>query len=469
MCTPVSPLEAGVFFIRSKMIYYFPRLSYQNRWMDWAASRERVANFSGTGTGKTVMTLDWLNSKNYLRVLIICPKSTMKTVWHTAIEDNYTADTIDICRGTKKKRLKILEEHLTNGFRSVLIINYDLLVCHERELSLLRFDCVVLDESHKITGQSKRSDACKNICRDIPACSLLSGTPDDGKLLQYYNQLNLITRTPGTFQAWRSKNFDAFTIPNTNITTYTPLPGVRDKILQAVARLSFTASADEEAQLPDRSKIALSYQMGEPQRKVYDAISTNGVVTINGKDYICDSNSARATKLLQISSGFIYDEQKNPLDLDPGKMDLLKDVLKNNIKDEQCIIWYRHRHEMHQICDELGMASYTELNQDSRDRYIKDFMAGKNKYFIASARSCAEGIELFSSRYEIWYGAPQGLVAYLQACDRIYRLGQKRNVISISLQAEDSYEEHYHDCLMNGVDEHEAVTEFFKKESRRND
>ena len=456
------------------MKYDFERLPYQKRWLEWSGDMLRVANFSATGAGKTVMTIDWLNKINFRSILIVCPKSAMIPTWYDTLKDNIIHDVIMVCRGNKKKRQKMMEDYLMKGFKGAFIINYDVLDKHEFELSHMMFDCVVFDESHKLANAtSARTKAALKLTHpenwgNARGVCILSGTPSPKDLMGYYTQMCLITGNQSkSFFAWRKESFDEHCVPGTCIKTYTPRRGVKERVLKSVAKLSFTATKDDLKQLPDRIRKVEAIPMNGRQKNAYDALLNDYVVALQDGTVIeCDSNATRATKLLQVSSGFIYDADNNAHMLSENRTALMLDVLSTFDEGEQCIIWYAYKWQREQICKALKCESYSALSDKNKEKYVSDFVNGKNKYFVAHPRSCGESLTLTNCKYEIWYCLNGDLRGWMQAGDRIYRLGQNKNVLSVTLQSEDTYDEDVYNGIIRGFDKDKITMEFFRKKSK---
>jgi superfamily II DNA or RNA helicase len=103
---------------------------------------------NGMGTGKTISVLwaaDYLMKLGKLkRVLIVCPMSTMHSVWQNEINTHFLFKRqCVVLHGTKERRLNLLGDPDAEFF----IINHDGIKTIHKELMERDFDCIVVDEA----------------------------------------------------------------------------------------------------------------------------------------------------------------------------------------------------------------------------------------------------------------------------------------------------------------------------------
>ena len=124
--------------------------AYQEKIFQWVKQRKKIALFMDMGTGKTLVTLNFLMYHRPKKVLIICPKVAMY-VWQSEfkkhVKDNpYTI--VPLNKGTSKDKAdKVIENNKEN---TVLIINYESSWRDHIEKALRDYkaDMIICDESH---------------------------------------------------------------------------------------------------------------------------------------------------------------------------------------------------------------------------------------------------------------------------------------------------------------------------------
>lgn len=129
------------------------------------------------GLGKTLQVLTvaavdfekgWAN-----RVLVVSPAS-LKWNWQDEIEA-HTTFTCHVLDGTPVKRTQQLLDFAREG-TEVLIINYEQVVPHLKDLNKMKFDILIFDEAHYIKShKAKRTKAAHKL--NVPRSFLLTGSP----------------------------------------------------------------------------------------------------------------------------------------------------------------------------------------------------------------------------------------------------------------------------------------------------
>lgn len=181
---------------------YYP---HQIEGVRWLAKRSSFLLADDMGLGKslqalTVAAVDF--EKGWAeRVLIVCP-ATLKGNWENeaAKHTSFKAMVLD---GPPKKRERQFEEFVEEGYH-LLIVNYEQVPGHLRDLNALKFDVIIYDEAHYIKNpKSKRTRASQAL--KAKRHFLLTGSP----MLNHVNDLwSLLHRiAPDEFpNYWRFVN-----------------------------------------------------------------------------------------------------------------------------------------------------------------------------------------------------------------------------------------------------------------------
>lgn len=173
-------------------------LPFQRAGVAYMTKRARVALFDEMGLGKTPQAICTINAdRKAERILVVCPAS-LKLNW---------------LREFKKWTTKFFDFQIVSGtelveFTSdVTIINYDILQAHRAALREMKWDVIVLDESHylrnsrtgrtrEIFGGIKRNKEKEVIDRVEPLSFrkvlMLSGTPVVNKPKELWPMLQVL-------------------------------------------------------------------------------------------------------------------------------------------------------------------------------------------------------------------------------------------------------------------------------------
>lgn len=149
------------------------------------------------GLGKTieaglVIAQKWAEGKR--RVLIICP-SSLRQQWRQELQDKFFLNST-ILEG---KNYKLHEKNNPNDSPfiqpEVLICSYQFASNKEKDVSLISWDLVVIDEAHRLRNVYKPSNKTANILKKALQKSpklLLTATPLQNSLLELYGLVSFI-------------------------------------------------------------------------------------------------------------------------------------------------------------------------------------------------------------------------------------------------------------------------------------
>jgi len=104
---------------------------YQKDIVKWALRRGKAAVFTGTGSGKTIMQLEFariITEKENIKALILCPLAVSKQT---------------IAEGNEKLGIKVNDLRENKELKKINIINYEQI----NNINANEYDCIILDES----------------------------------------------------------------------------------------------------------------------------------------------------------------------------------------------------------------------------------------------------------------------------------------------------------------------------------
>lgn len=149
---------------------------------------------------------------------------------------------------------------------------------------------------------------------------------------------------------------------------------------------------------------------------------------------------------------------------DNPRLCCLRDTIKDNIEDEQCIIFAKYKHEIAAIEEMLIKFGYTyaeftgNLTQKKRQESLKKFRDG-TQFLIANKMCGAYGLNLQFCRNIIFYDNDFDFATRSQAEDRVHRIGQTREVRIYDIVANNTIDE----FISNNLQSKHGIVESFKK------
>jgi SNF2 family DNA or RNA helicase len=424
-----------------------------------------------TGTCKTRIIVDaiynkfhkceYTNRHNY-KILVVCPKN-VKPVWPIELK-KYSLykehDDIIMIEGTKKQREKqfCLD-------RKIYIINYDLLTTDKAMLMDINFKAIVFDEIHYVKNISaSRTKSAIEISKKCNYVYGLTGTSFSNSELNLFSQAKIINKHifgdnyynfSGRY--FRSVNTGIWITPKNNkkklmLKKYILKNELREDLYKKISLYSSSLKKSECLDLPERiyekryvsidNKTLSIYRNVKEELK--EELRREGIVNIN-----INTGSSKITKLSQLCSGFLYNNNNNK----DKKVDIkyrveyvsrfkLLDLINllEEIGDNKSIIFTELIYESYMIenfLNEKGIDfSIIKSNYKLKERtdVIDEFKANKNKKCLISNSSLiAEGLTIIEATYSIVYGHTFRPLSRRQMLARNYRYGQKNNVTVIDM------------------------------------
>lgn len=422
-----------------------------------------VGLFLDMGLGKTVITLDAINTLRYdrwavQRVLIIAPKKVAEGTWTKEAQkwEHLRHLRISAVLGSQQKRLRALATPA-----DIYVINRDnvaWLVDYFK--NAWPFDMVVLDESSSFkNSQSKRFKALKLVRSRINRLVELTGTPASNGLIDLWAQIYLLdggARLGRTLGQYRERFFDPDKRSRTQIFSYTPKDGSMEYIQQAIGDICVSMKAEDYLNLPDRMFDDVPVVLDDKTRKAYRQLERDLLLELDERQITAASAGVLTGKLLQLCNGAVYDSEKRPLAIHNCKVEAFLEVLEQ-LNGQHCLVFYNFQHDRDRLLaalEPLGLRVRVYQNAADEDAWN----AGEIDVLLAHPASCAYGLNLQNGGHHIvWFGLTWSLEQYEQANKRLHRQGQRHPVIVHHLVVQGGMDEDVIDSLRAKGDTQEAL------------
>lgn len=427
-----------------------------------------VGLFLDMGLGKTVITLDAINTLRYdrwavQRVLIIAPKKVAEGTWTKEAQkwEHLRHLRISAVLGSQQKRLRALATPA-----DIYVINRDnvaWLVDYFK--NAWPFDMVVLDESSSFkNSQSKRFKALKLVRSRINRLVELTGTPASNGLIDLWAQIYLLdggARLGRTLGQYRERFFDPDKRSRTQIFSYTPKDGSVEYIQQAIGDICVSMKAEDYLNLPDRMFDDVPVVLDDKARKAYRQLERDLLLELDEGQITAASAGVLTGKLLQLCNGAVYDSEKRPLAIHNCKVGAFLEVLEQ-LNGQHCLVFYNFQHDRDRLLaalEPLGLRVRVYQNAADEDAWN----AGEVDVLLAHPASCAYGLNLQNGGHHIvWFGLTWSLEQYEQANKRLHRQGQRHPVIVHHLVVQGGMDEDVIESLRAKGDTQEALMDALK-------
>lgn len=427
-----------------------------------------VGLFLDMGLGKTVITLDAINTLRYdrwavQRVLIIAPKKVAEGTWTKEAQkwEHLRHLRISAVLGSQQKRLRALATPA-----DIYVINRDnvaWLVDYFK--NAWPFDMVVLDESSSFkNSQSKRFKALKLVRSRINRLVELTGTPASNGLIDLWAQIYLLdggVRLGRTLGQYRERFFDPDKRSRTQIFSYTPKDGSVEYIQQAIGDICVSMKAEDYLNLPDRMFDDVPVVLDDKARKAYRQLERDLLLELDEGQITAASAGVLTGKLLQLCNGAVYDSEKRPLAIHNCKVEAFLEVLEQ-LNGQHCLVFYNFQHDRDRllaVLEPLGLRVRVYQSAADEDAWN----AGEIDVLLAHPASCAYGLNLQNGGHHIvWFGLTWSLEQYEQANKRLHRQGQRHPVIVHHLVVQGGMDEDVIESLRAKGDTQEALMDALK-------
>lgn len=396
------------------------------------------------GLGKTIQALSfmhYLREKNgKLRALVVCPTTLMYN-WENEIKKFTPNLSFYIHHGGARTK-----ETLDNNI-DVIITTYGTLRSDIRQFVEVEFDYVVLDESQAIKNPgSKVAKAATLLKAKNRLC--LSGTPLQNNTFDVYAQMNFLN--PGMLGSMEFFKQE-FSIPIDKFGEKEQKEHLRKLLYPFILRRTKEQVAKD---LPEKSEMILFCEMGDEQRKIYDAYRNDyrdkilGVVEEQGVQRSQLTILQGLMKLRQIcdSPAIMKDEEKFPNA--SVKLEELGREITENISDHKALVFSQFLGMLALIKEKL-----TELGVDyeyfdgstavgDREKAITRFQNDDNcRVFLISLKAGGVGLNLTAADYVYIVDPWWNPAVEQQAIDRTHRIGQTKNIFAYRMICKDTVED----------------------------
>lgn len=479
----------------------FPSLFHYQKtgvqWL-WELYSQQVGGIVGDemGLGKTIQIISFLGSLHYSRkltrpVIIVAPATVMKqwvnefhTWWppfRVSILHTSGSGMVDIGRESQREEELLLappgathRKPLSKAFKAakkivdrvvseghVLVTTYSGLQSYAEFLIPVDWEYAVLDEGHKIRNPNT---AITIYCKELRTANriILSGTPMQNNLIELWSLFDFVfPMRLGTLVNFRQQ----FEIPikqggyanASNLQVQTAMKCAETLKDTISPYLLQRFKVDVASDLPRKSEKVLFCKLTKSQREAYEKFLGSGELTaiMDGKRQvlygvdilrkICNHPDLESHKMLSVKPGYNYG---NPAK--SGKMQVVKELLQLSKQQGHKMLLFAQHRIMLDILESF-VKSLTGLRHcrldgntpiHKRQGLVDNFNTNPNIHvFLLTTKVGGLGINLTGANRVIIYDPDWNPSTDIQARERAWRLGQKREVMIYRLMTAGTIEE----------------------------
>ena len=401
---------------------------YQQEIVSRALSVPNLGLFLPPGLGKTTTTLTIIAEQFTGKTLIIAPKRVAETVWDAEVKKWEHLKHLRVSKiiGSPEKRLAALSAEA-----DIYLINLENVAWLCGLSDKLVFTNLVIDESSRFKDPStKRFKALKKHLKAFQRRLILTGTPTPQGMQDLWSQVGILDlgqRLETTLTRFRDKYMtpDQMNRHTRVVYSWKLTPGSDKVINDKISDICLSLNAQDYLQLPTLSNIYHPIAFDPQIRKQYDQLRKDMVVDIKKEKITAPTAAALANKLLQFTSGAVYNEEGEAQEVHRAKLERLESIMEESTSPT--LVFYHFKHSLQRI--RVMFPEAVVLDDDN----IEAWRRGEIRMLLAHPQSGGIGLNLQcnvgDTAQTVWFDLPWSSENYIQANARIYRQGQEKPVI----------------------------------------
>ncbi|MNO22530.1 ATP-dependent helicase HepA [compost metagenome] len=412
---------------------------YQERGFQWLSSMKELGFGSlladDMGLGKTVQVittlLDGLEQKDNPS-LIICPTSLLGN-WQRELARFAPEMRVYVHHGSGRLHG---DHFLQNCLHcDVVLTTYQLVGRDTVELRSLEWSTIVLDEAQYIKNfGTKQTQSVMKL--SAPHRIAMTGTPVENRLSELWSIFQFLNPGYlGSYSAFRSR------YTGTGEQQSAELDKLR-KLVSPLLLRRLKSDPDIRKDLPEKIELKSYCPMTVEQIRMYEAITEDLLSRISGSDGMARKGLVLSslTKLKQVcdhpqlAGGRVRLQNRAERS---GKLERLSELLDLIVDNGEAALIFTQYVQMGELLQEFLSERYGQkpfflhggTSKQERDDMVHAFQEGNGSpLFVLSLKAGGVGLNLTRANHVIHYDRWWNPAVENQATDRVFRIGQQKNV-----------------------------------------
>jgi len=366
---------------------------------------------------------------------------------------------VDVAYGSKSKRKAVIE-----GDAEFVVINYAGVELVEDAIASGGFDLIIVDEAtHYKNAQTKRWKALNRLLQTDTWLWLMTGTPAAQSPTDAFGLAKLVNPlgVPRFFGAFRD-----MVMYKSTMWKWAIRDTATDTVFNALQpAIRFTK--EECLDLPDMVYVKRKVQLTTQQEFYYEELRKKMITNAAGEEISAVNAAVQMSKLLQISGGAVYTDDKETVQFDiSNRYSVLKEVIAESSKKVLVFVPFKHTIDLLTEKLQADKISAEVIRGDvpvhRRTEIFQRFQTEDNpKILVIQPAAAAHGVTLTAANTVVWWGPTPSLETYAQANARVHRAGQTHKCTVVQL-AGSSAEKRIYSLLDQRISVHSKIIDLYK-------
>lgn len=404
--------------------------------IDHLLSGNERLGFVGVGIGKTASALAALDALfkegETVAALVLAPMRVANLTWPMEVNkwDNFKWMKVANLRTLAGKRAFMLgKAHIyTCNFEGIPML-LKLIKARKSKGRGLPYDTLIVDESTKIKNPSaKRPQAYRAFVphKEHTRKWALTGTPAPNSLLDLFAQVRFVDdgkRLGPSFTLFKDTYFKQSGYGGYK---WTELPGSKERIEERISDITLTLRSKDWLDIPETTVDDVEVPLPPDLMKEYRDFEKELVMQLKGAEITAANAAALVSKLLQFTSGAIYDSEKKWHLVHDIKLKELGKLAKK--AGGPVLVACGFRHEQQRIRQAFPKARFFEdaKTPAAQVELLNAWNSGRIPMLVAHPRSVGHGLNLqHGGNVIIWFTLTYSREDYEQMIARLARRGQE--------------------------------------------
>jgi len=441
---------------------------YQERGVEWLATRPAGALFLPPGMGKTSISLAAVSMVGQLlnkrvRTLVIAPLTVCLTTWQTepAKWRQFSHLKVGLAHGSDKELI------LQDDYYDVVVINYDGIAWMAPLLAKgHNFQILLCDELTRLKHTtSKRFKTLKPLLPGFLFRWGLTGTPAANGLMDLFGQCYVLDggQRLGKFithfrlKYFYQKAFDQY--------RYFIRDVEAKQLIEKISDMAMYLDPKDYLTLPPLIDVPLEVEFTKDEMVQYKVLEDDFILKLQDNIVTAANAGVLTSKLRQFTGGAVYSSTGVYDVVSRAKIDRLESLVEE-LAGEPLMVAYQFEHEYERLVKSFPDACAIRggMSKNKLAETVEVWNQGQTPVLLVQPTAAALGLNLqFGGSVICWFSLTYNLEEYIQLIARLLRRGQTRSVMNYIISVKGTIDQHVAKVMVDKDATQNSVFEELKR------